>query len=144
MEKNKRFIISGTNDKLWNIQEFIEYLSKNQHTHISLSINPEAICLDTLGVYRLLDNFKFNYYPYMDTMCYMDKEGIITNDSTKAAYYKMRGIRGENYYCPECGSNMLMRCPSCGGEGRRISGKCNACGGTGRVRCQYCANVTLR
>ena len=60
MEKNKRFIISGTNDKLWNIQEFIDYLSKNQHTHISLSINPEAICLDTLGVYRLLDNFKFN------------------------------------------------------------------------------------
>jgi hypothetical protein len=59
MEKNQTFIIHGTNDKLWNFQELIGYLVKNQHQHISLKINPEAICLETLGIYRLLDNFKF-------------------------------------------------------------------------------------
>jgi len=59
MEKNQRFVISGTNDKLWNFQELVSYLSKNQHGNISLLINPEAICLDTLGVYQLLDNFEF-------------------------------------------------------------------------------------
>ena len=59
MEKNQPFIIHGTNDKLWNFQELIGYLAKNQHQHISLIINPEAICLETLGIYRLLDNFEF-------------------------------------------------------------------------------------
>jgi hypothetical protein len=59
MEKNQEFIISGTNDKLWNFQELISYLANNQRKHISLKINPEAICLETLGIYRLLDNFEF-------------------------------------------------------------------------------------
>jgi hypothetical protein len=34
-------------------------LANNQRKHISLKINPEAICLETLGIYRLLDNFEF-------------------------------------------------------------------------------------
>lgn len=59
MEKNQTFIIHGTNDKLWNFQELISYLVKNQRQHISLKINPEAICLETLGIYQLLDNFEF-------------------------------------------------------------------------------------
>jgi hypothetical protein len=59
MEKHQTFIIHCNNDKLWNFQELISYLAKNQHQHISLKINPEAICLETLGIYRLLDNFKF-------------------------------------------------------------------------------------
>jgi len=59
MEKNQAFVISGTNDKLWNFQELISYLANNQRKHISLKINPEAICLETLGIYRLLDNFEF-------------------------------------------------------------------------------------
>jgi hypothetical protein len=59
MEKNQEFVISGTNDKLWNFQELISYLANNQRKHISLKINPEAICLETLGIYRLLDNFEF-------------------------------------------------------------------------------------
>ena len=59
MEKNQAFVISGTNDKLWNFQELISYLANNQRKHISLKINPEAVCLETLGIYRLLDNFEF-------------------------------------------------------------------------------------
>ena len=58
MEK-QTFIIHATNDKLWNFQELVNYLAKNQRQHISLKINPEAICLETIGVYRLLDNFEF-------------------------------------------------------------------------------------
>jgi hypothetical protein len=58
MEK-QTFIIHATNDKLWNFQELVNYLAKNQRQHISLKINPEAICLETLGIYQLLDNFEF-------------------------------------------------------------------------------------
>ena len=59
MEKNQTFIITGTNDKLWNFQELTTYLASNQHRRISLKINPEAISLEILGVYQLLDNFEF-------------------------------------------------------------------------------------
>jgi len=53
------FIISGVDDKFWNQVEFIEYLVTNQHKVIELSIVAEAIDLENLGVYRLLDLFKF-------------------------------------------------------------------------------------
>jgi hypothetical protein len=38
----------------------VNYLADNQNNHVSLGITPEAICLDSLGVYRLLDNFSFS------------------------------------------------------------------------------------
>ena len=53
------FIISGTNDKLWNTVELIEYLVSNQNQSIKLRINPEAIDLDRLGIYKILDIFNF-------------------------------------------------------------------------------------
>lgn len=53
------FVISGVDDKFWNQLEFVEYLVANQHKVIELSIVSEAIDLENLGVYRLLDLFKF-------------------------------------------------------------------------------------
>lgn len=53
------FTISGTNDKLWNSIELVRYLVANQHRPIRLRINPEAIDIGTLGIYRLLDVFEF-------------------------------------------------------------------------------------
>lgn len=59
MEKKQKFIISGTNDTLWNQFELIDYLIKNQNKCITLQINPEAIDLNNLGIYQLLDSFNF-------------------------------------------------------------------------------------
>ena len=53
------FIISGVNDKFWNQFDFIKYLVENQNKSIELGIVSEAIDLDNLGVYRLLDLFEF-------------------------------------------------------------------------------------
>lgn len=52
------FTIIGTNDKLWNSTELIEYLVVNQHQPIKLCINPEAVDIGMLGIYRLLDIFE--------------------------------------------------------------------------------------
>jgi hypothetical protein len=85
MEKNQKFIITGTNDKLWNCQDLVEYLVKNQHQHISLKINPEAICLDTLGVYQLLDSFQFkqvDIYTYNQLEKH-NKYNIVTDQSNE-------------------------------------------------------------
>jgi hypothetical protein len=53
------FVISGVNDKFWNQFEFIKYLVANQHKVIELDIVSEAIDLENLGVYKLLDLFEF-------------------------------------------------------------------------------------
>lgn len=55
----KKFIIIGTNDKLWNYRELVTYLAKNQRKRIELKIRPEAVDLNDLGIYDLLDNFSF-------------------------------------------------------------------------------------
>jgi len=49
------FEISGTSDRFWNKDLFVDFLIKNQHRHIDLSVVPEAVCLRNLGVYDLLD-----------------------------------------------------------------------------------------
>jgi hypothetical protein len=53
------FVISATNDKIWNIHELIKFLSINQNKSICLNIEPEAICLTNLGLYTILDCFSF-------------------------------------------------------------------------------------
>lgn len=54
-----KFVLSCTSDRLWNSNEFVEFLSRNQGGNIVLSTDPEAVCLNTLGVYQLLQNFSF-------------------------------------------------------------------------------------
>lgn len=53
------FVVSGVNDKFWNQFEFIEYLVENQNNSIEIDVVSEAIDLEKLGVYRLLDLFEF-------------------------------------------------------------------------------------
>lgn len=53
------FVISGTSDRFWNRDEFIRFLAEHQGHDIELSVDPEAVCFDSLGVYRLLDIFCF-------------------------------------------------------------------------------------
>lgn len=53
------FRLSGTSDRFWNKDQFIDFLINNQKQHIELAIVPEAICLKSLGVYDLLDMFEF-------------------------------------------------------------------------------------
>lgn len=55
-----RFYLKCVSDKIWNLPEFVEYLSKNQHGDIVIGIFPEAVCLETLGIYQLLENFSFS------------------------------------------------------------------------------------
>ena len=54
-----KFTISCANDKIWNICELINFLATNQNKYIKLKINPEAICLTTIGLYSIIDSFKF-------------------------------------------------------------------------------------
>jgi hypothetical protein len=51
--------ITCTNDRFWKLDEFLEFLVQNQRLEIVLTINPEAINLKELGLYKILDLFEF-------------------------------------------------------------------------------------
>jgi hypothetical protein len=55
-----RFCISCTSDKIWNQNELITFLVAHQHQTIELSPEPEAICLNNIGLYNILDCFDFS------------------------------------------------------------------------------------
>ena len=55
------FTIICNNDKIWNQLELIEYLVNHQNKKIELDITPEAICLERLGAYQLLNLFNFEH-----------------------------------------------------------------------------------
>lgn len=55
----QEFRVGATSDHIWNQVALIDFLSKNQKKHITIRMNPEAICLDNLGLYDLLDCFDF-------------------------------------------------------------------------------------
>ena len=48
------------NDQLLNIIPLVKFLKENEGTDITLIVNQESHCLDSCGVYRLLDQFKFS------------------------------------------------------------------------------------
>lgn len=54
------FYLSCVSDKIWNLHEFVEFLCKNQGNDIVIRLFPEAVCLQTLGVYQILENFTFS------------------------------------------------------------------------------------
>lgn len=54
------FRVGCTSDRLWNQIGLLRFLSANVGKDIVLAIDPEAICLNTLGLYDILDCFKFN------------------------------------------------------------------------------------
>ena len=53
------FTVNCTSDKIWNTTDLVAFLATNQHKSIVLDINPEAICLHNLGLYKILDCFAF-------------------------------------------------------------------------------------
>ena len=53
------FKLGCTSDQIWNLHELVDYLAKNQNKTVDIAISPEAICLDAIGLYRVLDSFNF-------------------------------------------------------------------------------------
>lgn len=54
-----KFTVAATSDCIWNILALIQYLVQHQHEDIIIDIQPEAICLHNLGLYKILDCFEF-------------------------------------------------------------------------------------
>jgi hypothetical protein len=53
------FVIIPADNFIWNRNELIKFLVDNQGASIILTTNNEGCCLNAVGLYDLLDNFKF-------------------------------------------------------------------------------------
>lgn len=53
------FYLSCTSDKIWNLTELISYLVSKQSQDVEIDLHPEAIALENLGFYDILDQFDF-------------------------------------------------------------------------------------
>jgi hypothetical protein len=54
------FTIIPADKFIWNHQDLNRFLIQNQFNDIVLSLNAEGPCCNAIGLYNLLDNFKFN------------------------------------------------------------------------------------
>jgi hypothetical protein len=54
------FTLNLNDETIWNYNEFVQFLVDNQGQDIAVSTNAEGVCLTHIGVYALLDMFKFS------------------------------------------------------------------------------------
>ena len=55
-----KFTLNLNDTMIWNRNEFIKFLADNQGKHIIVDTNAEGVCLQSIGVYDILDIFKFS------------------------------------------------------------------------------------
>jgi len=53
------FNFGCTSDKIWDLPGLLQYLLQHQGKTIDIKLSPEAICLTSLGFYKILDCFDF-------------------------------------------------------------------------------------
>jgi len=81
------FRIAATSDRFWNLGDFVQFLAHHQGQSIELGVDPEAICLESLGVYQLLDAFKF------------DSVHIVTHNPLEDhSRYSIEKLRVDNWF----------------------------------------------
>ena len=56
---NNYFTLIPANDFIWNQTDFTKFLIDNQGKHITISTREEGVCLDSSGVYALLEQFNY-------------------------------------------------------------------------------------
>ena len=95
MEKQK-FIIQATNDKIWNLVELLEFLSANQHQSINLTVNPEAISFDEVGLYKILDCFQFQQVTLTTHNPFETHPSYVINHINRNVFIEEDGTVGEN------------------------------------------------
>jgi hypothetical protein len=55
-----KFTIIPANEYIWNMSDLTEFLIDHQGQDIEISTNQEGCCCQVIGLYDLLDQFKFN------------------------------------------------------------------------------------
>lgn len=86
-----------------------------------------------------LEKFDFNYYPYLDTMKFLDNsDGVIGNIGEVGEYYLRCTDGDHDIFCEDCDSNGSTNCHTCDGDGKV---NCPECNGRRYIACTICDGV---
>jgi len=55
-----KFVLNLNDTVIWNLNDFVGFLADHQGQDIIVDTNAEGVCCQSIGVYDLLDQFKFN------------------------------------------------------------------------------------
>lgn len=138
-------------DRIYTSEKYQEQIFKNYaiqrgwlYRVQQSALNTDIVTSDGLDVGRInvqLDRSEFSYYPYMDTLKW------INTGSDKLSNIKISGYDGPlestegNFgdVCDNCGGDQRVECYECGGMGEV---ECGECGGMGEVEewkhCEEC------
>jgi hypothetical protein len=128
-----------------DVNLFISYAKKNnwcyKKNQNSYSVF-DMVCGESTEKYNndnpikvQLTNYKFTYYPYMDTLLFMTNDGLLHNSNKIESQYMFKSTSGDGYYCPDCEGNHIQCCNECDGNGHKT---CDECSGDGNVSCDNC------
>lgn len=89
-----------------------------------------------IGEYLVVELEKsyFDYYPYMDTLKYLDeRSNLLGNIGDGARLESTEGTRGDD--CESCNGSGTVTCYECDGDGNM---RCDECSGNGEIECSDC------
>lgn len=155
-------LTDGTNfmDRIYyskdsNVDLFKEYAKEHGYCYKKrqISSTDEDILFDDNKLYDKellvkLENSDFKYYPYVDTVKYLNRNtGTLSNKHIRGKTISLEsteGSTGED--CEVCEGEETVECEECNGSGKiecyECSGRglinCDDCGGDGDIECSNC------
>ena len=84
-------------DRIDNVIDFIKFLSEHQGQDIRITVNQESHCLKTLGIYKLVDCFKFNTVTF-DTSNAIEHHDVYIINRVKWYRWLMKAYRFDHQF----------------------------------------------
>ncbi len=89
----------------------------------------------------------FKYYPFVDTMCFLNKDKKEVSNIPYKNCSILHSVSGDNepcdscdgklFNCYDCDDDEMSSCDDCDSSGDTDSGKCVTCKGKGEIKCEH-------
>lgn len=127
------------------------YLYKSKmNSHIDSNVYFKYKGGDVKGVVKVKLDGKARNYPFVDTMCFLNKEKNELSNIPSEDSFMLHSVSGECEVCDNCNGKIficdrdecrwndgIVDCDDCNGSGDSDSGKCVTCKGKGEVKCDH-------
>jgi hypothetical protein len=112
---------------------YAKYSNDNSDTSSVFDLDGSRLDLDKLEV--KVREGRYDYYPYLDTLKYLNwEEGYLSTERGEDDYV-LESTGGRHTTCSECEGEETITCGECDGDGNI---ECSNCDGDGEVDCSSC------
>lgn len=123
-------------------------LKKKMNSYLEDNIHFTYKGNDVFGEATVKLDGEFSYYPFVDTMCFLDEKKKILSNLSDINSYFLHSVSGDGDRCENCDGECIecddckygdgrYDCDDCDGTGDTDSGKCVTCKGEGDIKCEH-------